>query len=226
MTAAYRMRGLGWFLAVVIVALGFYLVSLQVAAERKRLDDVIGAIGQAHRQIRGLETEFNTRANLAQLERWNGSVLALAAPNAEQFLPDEARLAMIDFRPGAQQMPGDQPVAGTPQMAVRNANYLVPALPVDADRPATAGSPVAAPAPLPATTIRTTGAIAIATSAPLHIDPVAPRQHPATIAASATVPLATVRRDRSVAMLDHKRVNDSTLSDLLSRAEISTERAR
>ena len=42
MTAAYRLKGIGWFGSCVAVVLGFYLVSLQVAAERKKLDDVNG----------------------------------------------------------------------------------------------------------------------------------------------------------------------------------------
>jgi hypothetical protein len=72
MTAAYRLKGLGWFGGCVVVTLGFYLVSLQVAAERKRLEQVDTRIRVAVRDIRALETEFDTRANLAQLERWNG----------------------------------------------------------------------------------------------------------------------------------------------------------
>ena len=69
MTAAYRMKGVGWFGGCVAVVLGFYLVSLQVAAERKKLEAVNGQIRSAQRDIRALETEFDTRGNLAQLER-------------------------------------------------------------------------------------------------------------------------------------------------------------
>ena len=50
MTAAYRLKGLGWFGGVVIVSLGFYLISLQVAAERKHLDQVNAKIGSAERE--------------------------------------------------------------------------------------------------------------------------------------------------------------------------------
>ena len=90
MTAAYRMKGLGWFGGCVAIVLGFYLVSLQVAAERKKLDGVNDRIEAAQRDIRALETEFETRANLAQLEKWNGDTLALASPVAGQFVVDEA----------------------------------------------------------------------------------------------------------------------------------------
>ena len=96
MTAAYRLKGIGWFAVLAAVALGFYLVSLQVAAERKRLDDIDGRIATARRDIRALETEFDTRANMRQLERWNGDTLALAAPTAAQFVVDDAALASLD----------------------------------------------------------------------------------------------------------------------------------
>ena len=76
----YAWKSLGWFLAGVAVALGFLLVPLQVAAERKKLDRTVSQIAAAHRDIRALETEFDTRANLAQLEQWNGDTLRLTAP--------------------------------------------------------------------------------------------------------------------------------------------------
>jgi len=95
-------KTLGWFLAGVAVALGFLLVPLQVAAERKKLDHTVADIAQARRDIRALETEFETRANLAQLDQWNNDTLRLVAPGAGQFVTDEAALAAIDVRqPGA-----------------------------------------------------------------------------------------------------------------------------
>lgn len=134
MTAAYRLKGIGWFIALAAVALGFYLVSLQVAAERKKLDDVTSRITDARREIHALETEFATRANMRQLEQWNGDALALAAPTAAQFVSDDAALAALDpVHPG-------QPV-GVAQL-------VVPAL----STPATVepAAVPAAPAPAPA----------------------------------------------------------------------------
>ena len=96
MAAAYRFRGMGWFLGCVIVVLACYLVSLQVATERKKVADLDRAIARAARDIRQLETEFNTRASLAQLERWNREDMMLDAPRAEQFVADEAVLAALD----------------------------------------------------------------------------------------------------------------------------------
>ncbi len=96
MTAAYRLRGLGWLVTCVVVALGCYMVSLQVASARKQVADTERAIAKAMVDIRGLETEFSTRANLAQLERWNAEDILLDAPRAEQFVGDAQVLASLD----------------------------------------------------------------------------------------------------------------------------------
>jgi hypothetical protein len=113
---AYAWKSLGWFLAGVAVALGFLLVPLQVAAERKKLDKTVALIVQAHRDIRALETEFDTRANLAQLEKWNGDTLRLTAPAATQFVSDEGALASLDLNQGH-------------DATVQTASLVVPSLP-------------------------------------------------------------------------------------------------
>ncbi len=118
----YAWKTLGWFLASVAVALGFLLVPLQVAAERKKLDRTVSAIADAHRDIRALETEFDTRANLAQLEKWNGDTLRLTAPVAAQFVADTGALASMDVHQGA---------------SVQMASLVVPSLPDTVTRPAT-----------------------------------------------------------------------------------------
>ncbi len=62
---AYAWKSPGWFLAGAAVALGFLLVPLQVAAERKKLDRTVTDIAQAQREIRALaETEFDTAPTL------------------------------------------------------------------------------------------------------------------------------------------------------------------
>jgi hypothetical protein len=122
---AYAWKSLGWFLAGVAVALGFLLVPLQVAAERKKLDKTVALITQAHRDIRALETEFDTRANLAQLEKWNGDTLRLTAPAATQFVSGEGALASLDLNQGH-------------DATVQTAALVVPALPDGSTmRPAT-----------------------------------------------------------------------------------------
>lgn len=89
-------------------ALGCYLVSLRVASERAALEDIETKIVLAQRDIRLLETEIDTRGRLAQLERWNVKVLALAAPSADQFLEGGFALARLT-RPEFQ-APIDAPV--------------------------------------------------------------------------------------------------------------------
>ncbi|WP_066796544.1 hypothetical protein [Sphingomonas soli] len=96
-------KGLGWFLLGVVVAPTCYMVNSHGAAERSKLQAVKAAIVQAQKDIRGLETEFDTRANLAQLQRWNGDVLAMAAPAPQQYLAGEEALADLD-RPAEVQM--------------------------------------------------------------------------------------------------------------------------
>jgi len=116
----YAWKSFGWFLAFVAVALGFLLVPLQVAAERKKLDRTVSQIAGAHRDIRALETEFDTRANLAQLEKWNGDTLRLTAPAATQFVSDAGALASMDLQGGSTEM----------------ASLVVPSLPDGAVKPA------------------------------------------------------------------------------------------
>src|SRR3546814_19854290 len=58
MTATHRLKGMGWFLACVIGALGFYLISFQVATARNKPEDMSRDITQARRHIRPSQTEF------------------------------------------------------------------------------------------------------------------------------------------------------------------------
>jgi hypothetical protein len=76
-------------------ALGCYLVSLRVASERASLEDVETKVVLAQRDLRVLQTEIGTRGRLAQLERWNASVLAMSAPSADQFLNGSFELAKL-----------------------------------------------------------------------------------------------------------------------------------
>lgn len=76
-------------------ALGCYLVSLRVASERASLEDVETRIVLEQRDLRVLQTEIGTRGRLAQLERWNASVLAMSAPAADQFLRGSFELAKL-----------------------------------------------------------------------------------------------------------------------------------
>jgi hypothetical protein len=76
-------------------ALGCYLVSLNVASERAKLEDVEGRIVLAQQDIRVLQTEIGTRGRLAQLERWNARFIRLSAPSADQFVEGGFQLAAM-----------------------------------------------------------------------------------------------------------------------------------
>ena len=91
-------RGFGsiiWAGAVAGAALGFYLVSLNVASERAELEQVETKIALAQRDIRLLQTELGTRGRLAQLERWNVKFIRLSAPTADQFVEGGFKLASM-----------------------------------------------------------------------------------------------------------------------------------
>jgi len=84
MVVAHRFRWFGWFVLCVSVILGCYLMSSRVAAERNKLAAIESSIARTQRDITALETEFDTRASFAQLQRWNGDTLKLSAPTAGQ----------------------------------------------------------------------------------------------------------------------------------------------
>ena len=122
-----RFRPVGWVASVAAAATILYMISLQVATERGRLEEIDSKIASTTREIRQLQTELGTRASLRQLERWNSEVLALSAPGAGQFLNNEAALASVD-----QSNIGKQ-TATTPMVAVmatqtsQDANAAAPA---------------------------------------------------------------------------------------------------
>jgi hypothetical protein len=91
--------------SVVGAALGCYLISLNVASERAKLENVEEKIVLAQRDIRVLQTEIGTRGRLAQLERWNVRFIRLSAPSADQFVEGGYQLAAMvrpDKRPAIQ----------------------------------------------------------------------------------------------------------------------------
>ena len=92
-----RFRAIGWVAIVAAAVCALYLISLQVAVERGKLEAVEAQIGAAQREVRQLQTEMGTRASLRQLERWNGDVLALSAPQATQFVNSGAQLVAVNL---------------------------------------------------------------------------------------------------------------------------------
>jgi type II secretory pathway pseudopilin PulG len=125
-----RFKAVGWVAMVAIAATFLYLISLQVAVERGKLEAVEAQINAAQREVRQLQTEMGTRASLRQLERWNGEVLALSAPKATQFVNSGTQLVAFDL-----DTKRDTPNAPPPIMASvavpKPVDVTVPSLPDD-----------------------------------------------------------------------------------------------
>jgi hypothetical protein len=92
-----RFRPIGWVVGIAVAIMLLYVIQLQVANERGKLNEVDTQIAMLRKDIRRLNTEFNTRASMRQLERWNSAddQLALAAPQARQFVSGEDRISEI-----------------------------------------------------------------------------------------------------------------------------------
>ncbi|HEY0271246.1 MAG TPA: hypothetical protein VGC10_09690 [Sphingomonas sp.] len=131
---ATRFRTVAWVALVALAALGCYLVSLRVAAERAQVARLDRALRSGRQDIRDLTTELGTRSRLVQLERWNADVLALTAPKAGQYLAGQMQLASLATTPPAAPADAATPAAAAlePPVAVARAAYR----PVR-DRPAT-----------------------------------------------------------------------------------------
>lgn len=225
---ALGFKGMGWFLCGLVVAPSCYVVMSQVAAERARVESVDRAIRQAKRDIRNLETEFKTRANFAQLERWNGEVFSLGAPQPEQFAGDIAELAARGI--------GE----GDPQM--RYASYVVPTMTAEIDEAvrggiqraqmaareaSEAGAPVQTASVAAASPART---LSDATPKAVPAKPAPPRPVRAeperSAAAPKAKPAARPTERAEVASLDRKLLSDSTMGDLMKAARSEARTGR
>lgn len=145
---AQRFRMLGWVAGIASASCGLYLISLQVAAERAKLEAVDRRIAQAQRDMQHLKTELATRASYRQLEKWNEETLSLTIPRAAQYLHGEAQLAslapdMLDAvpdrpAPRAQLVaatapmpePSPSPASDAPAPAIRSAAYVASSTPL------------------------------------------------------------------------------------------------
>lgn len=226
---ALGFKGMGWFLCGLVVAPGCYVVMSQVAAERARVESVDRAIRQAKRDIRNLETEFKTRANFAQLERWNGEVFALGAPQPEQFAGDIAELAARGMGEGDAQM--------------RYASYVVPTMTAEIDDAVRGGiqraqmaareaSQAAAPvqtASVAAATPARTLSDASPKPAPAKSATAKPERTAVVSAPKQTAPKQAAPRPTQraeVASLDRKLLSDSTMGDLMKAARSEARTGR
>lgn len=115
MTIATRFRSVVWVASVAGAALGCYLVSLKVAAERAQVTRLDQRLVVARADIRQLSTELGTRSRLVQLERWNADVLALTAPKAGQYLAGEMQLASLSTPAADPMAPAATPAAAALQ---------------------------------------------------------------------------------------------------------------
>lgn len=199
MVATYRLRGLGWLAVVSVAAISFYLVSSQAAAERKKLAQVDARIAAAQRDIRALETEFDVRANMTQLERWNGDTLALTIPTASQFVRGETALASLSPR---------ALVGGAAVGAVQSAALIVPSTPVVAPPPVMPSAPVIGAVQVAATEVRAKPPAAARAS----IVPAA------VVVRTAAAVAGSAARPKAVAMLDRSLLSDATINTLLAGA--------
>lgn len=122
-----RFRPIGWVVGIAAAIMLLYVVQLQVANERGKLNEVDAQIAMLRKDIRRLNTEFNTRASMRQLERWNSAddQLALAAPQARQFIAGEDGISEI----GAERFEGHG-VAPPPAMMQASVSHTPEAAPV------------------------------------------------------------------------------------------------
>ncbi|MFN2258603.1 MAG: hypothetical protein ABR601_02050 [Parasphingopyxis sp.] len=95
MTITRKFRSVGWVAAVSVAALSCYLISYRVSAERGALEDVEREIATVRDDILSLNTEFETRGRVSQIERWNNRDFVLAAPSPDQVLESEIALASL-----------------------------------------------------------------------------------------------------------------------------------
>lgn len=140
--AIFGFKGLGWFLCCAIFAPGCYVVTSQGATERAKLASFERQIVEARKDLRNLETEFNTRANMAQLQQWNGEVLTLAAPGAQQYLANEEALADLDRVDGAEVQVASLvvPAGARPQAEPAAETAVVRSAAAEPARPAPSGT--------------------------------------------------------------------------------------
>lgn len=102
MTITRKFRSVAWAAAVSSAALSCYLISHRVAAERNALEAVERDIQLAREDILSLNTEFQTRSRMSQIEVWNRRDFILTAPEPGQFLANELQLASLIEEPAAE----------------------------------------------------------------------------------------------------------------------------
>jgi hypothetical protein len=223
MIAIKRLKNILWILIVAFGALTAYLISLRVATERNAVQSLEQRIFHVRGDIRYLETEFEARANMRQLEKWNSQDYRYVAPQAAQYLPDERSLAQLD----GVRSNGEIYVAPPVMMAMAEAEDGEAA-----EQQVAAATRTESPAPAQ---IREDDSILrVAAAETPRIEPVSARKMltdskavrtaAATPVAARSAPVVTVapspvaRKAARMALLDAQLLDDRTLRDLGSKA--------
>lgn len=133
MTITRKFRSVGWVATVACAALSCYLISYRVSAERIALENVEAEITEAQRDILALNTEFETRSRMSQLERWNRADFALVAPGARQYLAGEVELASL-FSDESIASPAEAVVRQASMRTVKDDDRAAPARDFEAPR--------------------------------------------------------------------------------------------
>jgi hypothetical protein len=223
-------KPVAWVAGVGAAALGCYMLSLQVAAERASLAGLDQRIVAARQQIRSLQTELGTRGRIQQLEAWNDEVLALSAPVSGQFVEGQVSLARFDTR----QPPQVADTAANVRMASADSRAPVPApaapAPAAVPQPQRAIAVASAVAPPPAqqatvqrTSLVTPATAPAATAVPNRPAAAPPRSPAATAPATRTAPLAAARAPSAT---ERTRLADAGPGQAATRKTPTTAPAR
>lgn len=113
MIVASRLSAVWQVASVAVAALGCYLVSQSVAAERASLARVDRQIADTHDAIARLQTELGVRARMVQLEAWNAT-FGLRAPRPGQYAADGVQLAALVRSGGQPALPLNPAVVPNP----------------------------------------------------------------------------------------------------------------
>jgi hypothetical protein len=218
MIAIKRLKNILWILIVAFGALTAYLISLRVATERNAVQALDGRIYAVRTDIRYLETEFESRSNMRQLEKWNNDDYRYGAPQAAQYLPDERALASLD----GVKSNGELYVAPPVMMAMAAAGDAAPQATTRTESPAPAQireddsilrvASVAAEASAPVQDAPRK-AVDEARSTPVRTAQVSSRSPSHVVA-----PNVVARKAARMALLDAQLLDDRTLRDLGAKA--------
>lgn len=224
MIAVKRLQSLFWILLLTLGGVATYLVTLRVATERNAVDRVRSEIARTRADIRYLETEFEARSNIRQLEKWNQEDYAFSAASADRYLSGERALAHLD----GVQANGPRYVAPPVMVAMVQGADDLPS----AAAPAASGPAVAEIRSAPEV-IRTVEAVEAretkreATAsrsiklAKADGDRKADKQRPMK---TESVPSSVVRKAERMAMLDSRLLDDGTVADIQRRAVAESRR--